>query len=216
MTHTFGDTLSPSASYPAFIPTDYQDNEALIDAYQRGWNHGHGIACHNVPTIGETYWTEEEGRMLCDRENVREVHLSLCHAAERNSRCYSPFEFTAHEFNSAETDEDGNWNPDLEGTSADLWEAFEAGTHDAIAADLSTYTDEDYGIEDEDEQEAEVLTQAQERIKRLKERLFEIAMEIEDCGMDAGWPYKNEMEEIGSILHEQVEALEELLESDEH
>jgi hypothetical protein len=77
------------------------------------------------------------------------VHQSLCYSAETNSRCFSPFEFTAHEFNSAETDAAGHWVPELEGLSEQLWEAFERGTSDAIAADLSTYDDEDYGIEDE-------------------------------------------------------------------
>ncbi len=132
---------------PETIPAEYASDDKLKDAYQRGWNHGHGFACQNVPTIGKTYWTEGEGRVKCDAENIRDVHASLCYAAESNSRQFSPFEFTAYEFNSAETDEDGNWNPDLEGASEELWAAFDAGISDSISADLATYTDADYDIE---------------------------------------------------------------------
>lgn len=147
MQHTFGDELSPSANAPTIIPAAYEGKEALIDAYQRGWNHGHGIACHNVPGIGQEYFLDGEGKVTADAENIREIHAHLCSDAESNSRQFSPFEFTAHEFNSAETDENGKWNPDLEGTSEELWEAFENGANDAISADLATYTDADYDIE---------------------------------------------------------------------
>jgi hypothetical protein len=143
MTHTFGHDLSPSANAPAIIPADYEGNDTLIDAYQRGWNHGHGLACHNVPTIGETYWTDGEGKLECDAENIRDVHASLCYAAESNSRCYSPFEFTAHEFNEYGEGDDASVS------SEEVWEAFEAGTNDAISADLATYTDADYDIGEE-------------------------------------------------------------------
>jgi hypothetical protein len=130
---------------PTTIPNEFR-GEATADAYTRGWNHGHGIACHNVPTLGDKLWIDGMGKVVVDAENIREVHQSLCHSAEENSRCYSPFEFTAHEFNSADCDEDGNFDPDKEGTAEELWEAFEAGTGDAIAADLAEYTDDDYGI----------------------------------------------------------------------
>lgn len=136
-------------SYPETIPAEYSRDD-LSDAYKRGWNHGHGIACHNVPSIGDKLFVEDMGRVTVDAENIREVHASNCYAAESNSRCYSPFEFTAHAFNSAENDESGAWDADKEGLSQELWEAFEAGTNDAISADLSEYTDEDYGIEKEE------------------------------------------------------------------
>ena len=126
-------------NYPDTIPEAYASDEKLVDAYKRGWNHGHGIACHNVPELNKEYWTDGEGRLVADVDSIRDVHAQLCYAAESNSRQYSPFEFTAHEFNEAE-DEAG------ESLSDDLWEAFEAGTNDAIAADLEGYDDEDYGI----------------------------------------------------------------------
>lgn len=133
-------------SFPDTIPEGFSRDD-LQSAYRRGWNRGHGIACHNVPRLGARLFTEDMGRVTVDAENIREVHASACYAAESNSRQFSPFEFIAHEFNSAEEDENGGWDSEKEGLSDELWEAFEAGTFDAIAADLSEYTDSDYGIE---------------------------------------------------------------------
>lgn len=107
---------------------------AEAGAYDRGWNHGHGIACHNVPTIGATVRTEDSERIEVTADNIREIHASECHSAADNSRSYTPFEFTASEFNESDDSEA-------------LWSAFETGTGDAIAADLETYSDRDYGIE---------------------------------------------------------------------
>ncbi len=121
-------------NYPSTIPHPWIGDDLLADAYRRGWNHGHGIACHNVPDIGARLWVDDLGRVTVDEDNIREVHQSLCFSAEANLRSYSPFEFTAHEFNESEFHED-------------LWAAFESGATDAIFADLAEYTDEDYGIE---------------------------------------------------------------------
>lgn len=166
-------------SVPDTIPEAYASCEYLADAYRRGWNHGHGIACHNVPELGETYWTESEGRITADAETIRDVHATLCYAAADNSRSYSPFEFTASEFNGhhdggwfimedegprgpfdtreeAEAEADGGEDEIAELPSADeMWEAFEQGTADAIAADLAEYDDEDYGITAEDDEDDE-------------------------------------------------------------
>ena len=131
-----------ATSYPTTIPFPWSGDDLLSDAYARGWNHGHGLACHNVPSIGQKIWTESDGKITIDADNVRDVHASLCHESADHSRCHSPFEFTAHEFNESEYAED-------------LWEAFEAGTSAAIAADLAEYTDEDYGIEPKTEGEEE-------------------------------------------------------------
>jgi hypothetical protein len=132
---------------PETIPDAYASDETLKDAYERGWSHGHGFACHNVPGLGQEYWLDGEGKVTADADNIRDIHAHLCYDAESNSRQFSPFELTAHEFNSAEEDEDGNHDPDLEGRSEELWEAFEAGISDSISADLATYTDADYDIE---------------------------------------------------------------------
>ena len=122
-------------------PHPWSGDDSLTDAFQRGVNHGHGLACHNVPRIGQKLLLDDMGRVTVTAENIREVHQSLCYAAEDHSRQYSPFEFTAAEFNGQEF-------PD------DFWEAFQAGIDAAILADLETYSEEDYGIEhDEDEDE---------------------------------------------------------------
>ena len=143
-----------SKNHPDTIPQAFTAPH-LEDAYRRGWNHGHGFACHNVPRLGDKLFVEDMGRVTVDAENIREVHTSNCYSAESNSRSYSPFEFTAKEFNDADCDDDGNFDPDKEGSAEELWEAFEAGTNDAISADLDEYTDEDYGIEPDPDPEPE-------------------------------------------------------------
>ena len=122
------------------IPNQYATHEITSNAYARGWNHGHGIACHNIPEIGAKIFSDSLGRVTVDAENIREVHESECYAAESNSRDFSPFEFTAHEFNRLGDEEESEISSD------EAWEAFEAGVGDSISHDLSSYTDEDYGI----------------------------------------------------------------------
>lgn len=115
-------------SYPDIIPEAFTKHENLEDAYRRGWNHGHGIACHHVPSVGDDIRKCADHMDLGDTvtaENIRDYHLHLCHAAADYSRPSDPLE-------------------DLEGNEEDLWDAFEIGIADAIEADLSGYTDEDY------------------------------------------------------------------------
>lgn len=124
-------------NYPSTFPK-HIEGDKMREAYSRGWNNGHGIACHNVPTIGERIFSESLGRVTVDADNVGEVHESLCFEAEMNSRDFSPWEFTA------------SWiNEHGEGTEEDpsadeLWSAYDEGVADAIRADLATYTEEDY------------------------------------------------------------------------
>lgn len=139
--------MTKSQSWPESVPADYAGHEKTADAYRRGWNHAHGIACHNVPAIGDSVWTDDLGRVTVDAENVREVHASLCYAAESHARCFSPWEFTAAEFNAAGYDGDGGYRDDGAPYSEELWTAYEAGVADSIAADLATYRDEDYGFD---------------------------------------------------------------------
>lgn len=140
-------------SYPDVIPEAYKAHEDLESAYLKGWSQGQGLACHNVPTLGKTYWLDSEGKLTADVDNIRDVHQALCFAGADNSRQYSPFEFTAREFNSRRSEysiPDGSDDDTV--SSEAMWEAFETGTADAIFADLAEYDDESYGIEpDEDE-----------------------------------------------------------------
>lgn len=116
------------------IPSAYATNPETERAYLLGRRHGHGIACHNVPSIGDAICRSIDwvglGKTVT-AENAKEYHELLCFAAESSSRDYSPFEFVAHEFNESEDSED-------------LWAAFEAGVSDSIHSDLSAYSIEDY------------------------------------------------------------------------
>ena len=93
------------------IPDTYAANETLSSAYRNGWNHGHGIACHNVPEIGAKLFVEDMGRVTVDANNIREVHQSFCFSAESNSRQYSPFEFLAHDLKSLDDETDEEQTP---------------------------------------------------------------------------------------------------------
>ena len=98
-------------------------------AFTSGYDHAHGIACHNVPTIGETYFLESEGHVTADADNIREVHETLCHEAEMNARQFSPWEFVAKEINSL---------PEFDREAA--WEAYDEGVILAISHDLADQT----------------------------------------------------------------------------
>lgn len=130
-------------NYPSTFP-EHINTDKLRDAYSRGWNHAHGIACHNVPTLGDKLLTDSMGRVTVNTDNIREIHESLCYEAEMNSRDYSPWEHTASWIN-----EHGEGS-DNEPGSYELWQAYDDGVTDSITADLSTYTDEDYGINEQD------------------------------------------------------------------
>lgn len=118
----------------AIAARDSYETEAEREAFAAGYDHAHGIACHNVPCIGQEYWTDSEGRVTPETpEEAAELHASLCYEAEIHARCYSPWEFTAAEINSLD---------EFEAEAA--WEAYEAGVALAIAHDLASYTAEDY------------------------------------------------------------------------
>jgi hypothetical protein len=55
-----------SKSYPDTVPHPHSSHEDLARAYRMGWDHGHGLACHNVPELGKTYWTDADGRVTAD------------------------------------------------------------------------------------------------------------------------------------------------------
>jgi hypothetical protein len=125
---------------PSTIPEQYA-TEPQRSAYMSGYGRGHGIACHNVPRVGDAIDRTVDyvgcGRTVTS-ENAAEYHELLCFAAEANGREYSPFEFTAHELNEYGEGTDDSPSAD------EMWEAFDAGIADAIRADLATYTADDY------------------------------------------------------------------------
>ena len=117
-------------NYPETIPAAFATDSTLERAYRMGWNHGHGFACNNLPSIGDAIDRSMDwiglGKVVT-ADNIAEYHELLCFAAETNSRDFSPFEFIAHEFNKSEDSES-------------LWEAFESGIADSIRHDLEFYS----------------------------------------------------------------------------
>jgi hypothetical protein len=104
--------------------------------YHMGHRYANGIACHNVPRIGDRIDRSVDyiglGTVVTDH-NAKEYHALLCYAAEQHSRDYSPFERTAHYINSDEAlgSEYG-------------WDAFDSGVADRIGEEVANYTEEDY------------------------------------------------------------------------
>ena len=113
------------------------DRDRIADAFKEGWNQAHGIACHNVPQVGDEVPSDVDwvGYRYVDKDNVRDVHELYCCHAEEHMRCFSPWEHVANDLNSAD-----EWLSEV------LWEAYDAGTIAAIRHDISSYTNEDYGI----------------------------------------------------------------------
>jgi len=104
------------------------------EAFSAGYDHAHGIACHNVPHVGEMVRPETLSCVRVeDVAHARELHETLCYEAEMNARCFSPWEYTAHKINSLD---------EFEAEAA--WEAYDEGVALAIGHDLSGYTDSDY------------------------------------------------------------------------
>lgn len=132
------DRLPPSRPEPYWLPEELAvAAEPVQDAYRLGWSHGHGLAAQCVPKAGETHFAEPFGTVRVnhddDIQEAREIHYELAWAAHDHSRQFSPFEFTAAEFNRS-------------GLAEDLWTAYEQGVGDAIWADCLTYDATDYGL----------------------------------------------------------------------
>lgn len=99
------------------------------DAYERGFDRGYSCASwQNLPDVGETIWTDGDGKVKVTVDNAWDIVSSLAYMGESNDRSYSPFEFTAKEFNDAEESEA-------------LWEAFGSGIDDGIVANIKERSD---------------------------------------------------------------------------
>jgi hypothetical protein len=94
------------------------------DAYERGFERGYNCASwQDLPEVGTELFLDGEGGVTVDEDNQWDVVQSLAYESESNDRCYSPFEFTASEFNKARNSEA-------------RWEAFDAGISDGIQANI--------------------------------------------------------------------------------
>jgi len=120
-------TIKSARETAATYKGDNLDDNGLDDAYLRGFDRGYSCANNNdLPEIGETIDEPDCDVMLVETSDDREEVLShRAYAGEENDRSYSPFEFTAEEFNDAD-----------ERLSEALWEAFDQGIGDGIAANV--------------------------------------------------------------------------------
>lgn len=100
------------------------ENATIAEIKQAGFDRGYGIATWNdPPAIGEETdpcidWIGIG--VIESLDDQCEYLECLCAEAESNNRQYSPFEFTAHEFNERED-------------SAEVWDAFDEGIAEGIA-----------------------------------------------------------------------------------
>ena len=95
------------------------------DAYERGFDRGFCCASwQDMPELGAKLFFDSEGRITVTEDNQWEVVQSLAYEGESNDRQFSPFEFTASEFNKARNSEA-------------RWEAFDAGISDGIEANIA-------------------------------------------------------------------------------
>ena len=62
------------------IPAAYATDPNLERAYRLGRNHGHGIACHNVPSIGDSICRSIDwiglGKTVTE-DNAKDYHEAL-------------------------------------------------------------------------------------------------------------------------------------------
>ena len=100
-------------------------------AFEAGYSHAHGIACHCVPRIGATVLLED-GPTEVTEENAMEVHEYLSLETEERGRQFTPWEFTARDINDLDEIE-----------QAEAWEAYDEGVTAAIYHDM---LDADYDI----------------------------------------------------------------------
>jgi hypothetical protein len=100
-------------------------SESERDSYTRGFERGYNVASwQDIPEIGAELWLDSEGKITVDVDNLWDTIQSLAYQGESNDRSFSPFEFTAHEFNEADNAEG-------------LWEAFDAGISAGIEQNLA-------------------------------------------------------------------------------
>ena len=100
-------------------------------AFEAGYSHAHGIACHCVPRIGATVLLED-GPTEVTEDNAMEVHEYLSLETEERGRQFTPWDFTFEECGRTEAE-----------LLIEAWEAYDEGVTAAIHHDMLDY---DYGI----------------------------------------------------------------------
>jgi hypothetical protein len=95
------------------------------EAYEMGFERGESVASWiDIPELGtEIKHIDYVGYETVTEENFLDVMEMFAFEAESNGREYSPFEFTASEFNKARNSES-------------LWEAFDNGIADGIRKEM--------------------------------------------------------------------------------
>lgn len=109
--------------------------EAYEMGYESGWNCASWV---DVPELGSKVPLDIDwaGYNTVTAENFLDVMETCAFEAESNSRQFSPFEFTASEFNQARNSES-------------LWTAYDEGIAAGIRANLKSRKLEDYYKEEE-------------------------------------------------------------------
>jgi hypothetical protein len=149
--------------WPEEVPAKYRDNEALADSYKEGWELAawlESTAFHKmlerawyggVSPDKDWHWDiwNESVREYCKRSSFDETRREIDFHAEGGwfsltrypeGGKFGPYP-TREE---AEADAEEGDRIVLLPSAAALWEAFDDGVYDAIAAGLAAYTDEDY------------------------------------------------------------------------
>ena len=89
------------------------------NAYLKGFERGYNIATWcDIPELGSIIRTDSDGKQTVTSDNVADIMYALCYEIE-----FSPFEVTAHTFNTSRNTDAG-------------WEAFDAGISDGIKSNL--------------------------------------------------------------------------------
>lgn len=101
------------------------DKNYKNEIYDRGFERGYNIASwQDLPEIGtevKPFEVEDFVGTIETIEDSKEIFISSCFIAEENDRQFSPFEFTANEFNKLEEFE-----------AEEAWDIFESAITDGV------------------------------------------------------------------------------------
>lgn len=103
--------------------------EYLADVMMRGYVRGRNCASWvEIPELGShCRFADEQTLREVDDSNIEEYLIGWAHSSESTDRDYTPFEFTAHEFN----------NLEAEGASEAAWDTFGEGIDKGIREEIA-------------------------------------------------------------------------------